>query len=91
MTHRGDHCPFLNRANQRCAEHFSLDRLGHAFEYCFNTYAACPVYQELLEERQARRGQISQVSDGASRLVQVTISASAAIAARRSGPAASAA
>ena len=49
------HCPFLNRADRRCAEHFSLDRLGHAFEFCFDAYKTCPTYLQLLVERQVKR------------------------------------
>ncbi|HEY7116963.1 MAG TPA: hypothetical protein VH475_10275 [Tepidisphaeraceae bacterium] len=52
---RGHHCPFLNRADARCSKHFSLDDLGHAFEYCFGYYEGCGVYLELLVERRVRR------------------------------------
>ena len=52
---RGPHCPFLNRSDGRCSEFFSLDHLQHAFEFCFDAYKACPVYAELLGERQERR------------------------------------
>ena len=58
MSDREHHCPFLNRADHRCAAFFSIERLQHAFEHCFHAYKACEVYQELLVERQARRGQI---------------------------------
>ena len=51
----GPHCPFLNRSDTRCSEYFSLDHLQHAFEVCFGDYKSCPVYGELLGERQARR------------------------------------
>ena len=57
MSDREHHCPFLNRADHRCASFFSIERLQHAFEHCFHTYKACEVYKELLVERQARRGQ----------------------------------
>jgi hypothetical protein len=57
------HCPFLNRSDDRCSTHFSLDSLNAAFEHCFDAYAACPVYQELLIERQIRR---SAAGDGTS-------------------------
>jgi hypothetical protein len=49
------HCPFLNRSDSRCSESFKLDRLRHALQYCFDDYHACPVYAQLLAERQARR------------------------------------
>ena len=55
MTPQACHCPFLNRTDARCSNHFSLDRLGHAFAYCFGQYQQCPVYGELLSERQERR------------------------------------
>lgn len=49
------HCPFLNRSDHRCSEMFNLDRMQHAFKFCFDRYKACPRYAELLAERQARR------------------------------------
>ena len=49
------HCPFLNRADERCASHFSIDGLGHAYRYCFDRYKACPVYIQLLIERRVKR------------------------------------
>jgi hypothetical protein len=49
------HCPFLNRADRRCSEHFSLDHLRHAFEFCFDSYKTCPHYLEMLVERQVKR------------------------------------
>jgi hypothetical protein len=57
MSDREHHCPFLNRADRRCAGFFSIEGLQHAFEHCFDAYKACGVYHELLHERQARRGQ----------------------------------
>ena len=48
------HCPFLNRTDTRCGEHLTIDSLDHAFEYCFDVYAACPLYLELLIERRTR-------------------------------------
>jgi hypothetical protein len=55
MSDRENHCPFLNRADHRCSDFFSIEQLQHAFEHCFHAYKACAVYQELLVERQARR------------------------------------
>jgi hypothetical protein len=52
---RALHCPFLNRADSRCSNHFSLDRLNHAFDHCFDRYKSCPTYLELLVERRVRR------------------------------------
>ena len=48
------HCPFLNRTDTRCSEHLTIESLGHAFEHCFDVYAACPLYLELLIERRTR-------------------------------------
>ena len=50
------HCPFLNRLDARCSEFFSLDRLQHAYKFCFDRYGDCPRYQMMLSERQQRRG-----------------------------------
>jgi len=54
MSEHGHHCPFLNRADSRCAENLKIDQLDHAFEYCFDVYAACPVYLDLLIERKTK-------------------------------------
>jgi hypothetical protein len=51
----GRHCPFLNRAESRCARHFSLDQLQHTFDHCFGQYETCGVYLELLYERRVKR------------------------------------
>jgi hypothetical protein len=71
MADQGNHCPFLNRADGRCSTFFSLDRLDHAFEYCFGEYQQCPVYLELLVERRVRR--MTGSCDGSSPLVQITL------------------
>jgi len=55
MAEHVEHCPFLNRADGRCGEHFGLESLDHAFRYCFDRYKACPVYLELLLERRVKR------------------------------------
>ena len=57
MSDREHHCPFLNRADHRCSAFFSIERLQHAFEHCFDAYRSCAVYHELLVERQARRSE----------------------------------
>jgi hypothetical protein len=49
------HCPFLNRPDARCSQHFHLSELQHAFEHCFDQYTACPVYLERLVERRVRQ------------------------------------
>jgi hypothetical protein len=51
----GEHCPFLNRSDRRCSAFLSLDRIAHAFDYCFGGYKSCPMYLELLAERRVRR------------------------------------
>jgi hypothetical protein len=53
--HCGEHCPFLNRSDQRCSDKLCLDHITHAFDYCFGDYKACPVYLEQLAERRVRR------------------------------------
>ena len=79
MADRSIHCPFLNRTDSRCAEHFHLDHLQHAFRFCFDRYEACPLYDELLAERQCRRRMAGHLSGKepahaeAGSLVQVTI------------------
>ena len=70
------HCPFLNRADGRCAEAFKLAGMSHAYRYCFDGYKTCPVYFELLIERRVRRGDAAvRVNEAISHLVQITISA----------------
>jgi hypothetical protein len=49
------HCPFLNRADERCSPHFHVDALDHAYAFCFGRYKLCPHYLELLVERRVRR------------------------------------
>ncbi len=71
----GDHCPFLNRADRRCSDYFHLDRLDHAFAYCFGGYRSCPVYADLLAERRAwRAGGRREIEHAREPLVQVTVS-----------------
>jgi hypothetical protein len=59
MSEHESHCPFLNRSDYRCSNHFSLDKLDRAFDHCFGEYQVCPTYREMLTERQSR-----QPSDG---------------------------
>jgi hypothetical protein len=80
MPDQANHCPFLNRADERCSQHFSLDRLAYAFRYCFDGYVVCPTYLELLRERRVRRAngdRMAEHGEGASqssqRLVQLTL------------------
>lgn len=53
--HEEHHCPFINRADARCSEHFHLDDLNHAFEYCFGRFKRCAVYGERLGEWRLRK------------------------------------
>jgi hypothetical protein len=77
MSDHGTHCPFLNRADSRCSYHFSLERLNHAFGYCFDQYQQCPAYLEMLVERRLRRmiGSFTDTgrSDESTPLVQITL------------------
>ena len=76
------HCPFLNRADARCSNHFNLDSLGHAFAYCFGQYQQCPMYRDLLAERRERRYNASVGRDGSHApqpVIQVTLHGRAAV------------
>lgn len=62
MANERCHCPFLNRADARCGEHLNIEELSHAFRHCFDRYKGCPVYVELLVERQLRQGEETEQS-----------------------------
>ena len=64
MSERVHHCPFLNQSDERCSSHFSLDRLGDAFDHCLNQYAMCPVYRDLLLEVRNRRAETYCLESG---------------------------
>jgi hypothetical protein len=66
------HCPFLNRADARCSESFSLDNLDNAFSYCFGRYKTCRVYLELLMERRLKRSDAPGETHDAAPIIQVT-------------------
>jgi hypothetical protein len=70
MSDRVNHCPFLNRADSRCSNHFSLDRLESAFDHCFGQYKSCPTYGEMLAERRERHCEEGHAA-AASRHVEV--------------------
>ena len=82
-------CPFVNRPDGRCSERLNIDRLGHAFSFCFNAYEGCPVYLERLVERrvrQLRQGVMvhgTAVRDYGSTLVQIGTPPSARAASAR--------
>jgi len=59
MSEHESHCPFLNRSDYRCSNHFSLDKLEAAFDHCFGTYQACPTYLEMLGERKSRQQELT--------------------------------
>lgn len=40
-------CPFIDKADERCAAHLTLRELSHTFAHCASKYAKCLVYQEL--------------------------------------------
>lgn len=87
MSAPRNHCPFLNRADDRCSKHFSLDRLDRAFGDCFGEYASCAVYSEMLAERRERRLNASlgrDGSDAATPVIQVTFHGRPGIAHRQS-------
>src|SRR3954451_21911814 len=48
-------CPFIERVDHRCSSSFSLERLDHAFEVCFDQYKACPLFQQMMVERRMQR------------------------------------
>lgn len=43
-------CPFLEKADARCATHLTLANLPRAFRHCADQYALCPVYRRLVGE-----------------------------------------
>ena len=51
---RGCQCPFLNRSDARCSQFFTLSRVGHVYEHCFDEYGACATFHELMAERHER-------------------------------------
>ena len=62
---QAQHCPFLNRADARCSDAFSIEKLDHAFKYCFGRYTYCSVYMELLIERRLRRSAAAEPAEHA--------------------------
>jgi hypothetical protein len=73
MATKAHHCPFLNRADARCGEALSLEKLDHAFHYCFGRYTACNVYLELLIERRVRRSAAAEHAGHGNGIIQVTV------------------
>src|ERR1700742_2060858 len=58
-------CPFLNRTDARCGEHFTLDQLDHAFAYCFGEYETCPLFAQRLAERRDARHALGEAPNDA--------------------------
>ncbi len=44
-------CPFVEKADPRCATHLTLRNLYRAFAHCADRYSSCPVYQALNAEQ----------------------------------------
>lgn len=44
-------CPYVNRADGRCASHLNVSDLHFAFDHCFDRFESCPVYAEISAER----------------------------------------
>lgn len=76
MDEAGCHCPFLNRADERCADRLNLSQLDYAYRYCFDAYKRCSVYVELLAERRIKRLSAAVVKPGHEdqRFIQLSIS-----------------
>jgi hypothetical protein len=73
----GSHCPFLDRADERCSNCFRLDHLKHAFKFCFGRYKACPTYLQLQVERRVRgiESATPPMRDGNDSRAQITVAA----------------
>ena len=54
-------CPFLDRADARCAAHLTFRNVTRALAHCVDCYGDCPIYQELVvdaqEQGQPRRAE----------------------------------
>jgi len=45
-------CPFVNANDPRCSAHLTLTNIRSALAHCANRYSECPVYHQLLAEKQ---------------------------------------
>ncbi len=43
-------CPFLDLADDRCAEKLTMKSLDEAYRFCFGQPEECPVYAELVAQ-----------------------------------------
>jgi hypothetical protein len=59
-------CPFIERVDHRCSSYFSLERLDHAFDVCFDQYKACPLFRQMMAERRMKRHGGEGAHDGKS-------------------------
>ncbi len=48
--HQWGACPHVDRNDARCGHRFSIGRLDQAFNVCFGSYHACPLYQRINDE-----------------------------------------
>ena len=44
-------CPFIDRADMRCASRLSLDHLKDAFDLCVGNHQNCPVFRQMRHEQ----------------------------------------
>ncbi|NLW86861.1 MAG: hypothetical protein GXY38_08305 [Planctomycetes bacterium] len=56
-------CPFINKADNRCANHWTLRNIMQTFLHCADSYHACPVYRTLLQEQLADERQEHEVEE----------------------------
>ena len=47
-------CPHVDRNDHRCASHFSLGGIEHAFGVCFGAFGECPMYHAINREARHR-------------------------------------
>jgi len=43
-------CPYLEAADQRCAQRFTLEKLDEAYRFCFGSPERCSIYRMLSSE-----------------------------------------
>ena len=48
-------CPFVNKNDSRCANHWTLYNITQAFLHCADRYATCPAYKELIADDRTSR------------------------------------
>lgn len=52
-------CPFIDLNDSRCARHFTLTRLGEAFELCLKRHSNCVTFYHILRERRQGAGALN--------------------------------